>query len=215
MKITERERELLKWFVLLVSVFLIYYFALRTMSENLMTLKIQREALIQEKMVVEQTLPQYNDIKKVRKDTQLLVQDQFDKFVDIYTSDEFEAEFLPILLANNAEIQYYQASPLMVVNPETLQHPQEVFNYKLKTLIDEYNQSTQIATQVLSGSELLKTTVLYTLNMTYPDYLKLVDDLHDLKLSILLTKSDYQFDDSIASISLDVYSMHKLDFAQE
>ncbi len=215
MKITERERELLKWFVLLVSVFLIYYFALRTMSENLMALKIQREALIQEKMVVEQTLPQYNDIKKVRKDTQLLVQDQFEKFVDIYTSDEFEAEFLPILLANNAEIQYYQASPLMVVNPETLQHPQEVFNYKLKSLIDEYNQSTQIETQVLSGSELLKTTVLYTLNMTYPDYLKLVDDLHDLKLSILLTKSDYQFDDSIASISLDVYSMHKLDFAQE
>ena len=104
---------------------------------------------------------------------------------------------------------------MMVINPESLHHPQEVFNYKLKTLIDEYNQRTQTETVVSTGSELLKTTVLYTLNMSYTDYLNLVDALHDLKLSILLTKSDYQFDDNIASLSLDVYSMHKLDFDQE
>lgn len=215
MKITARERELLKWFVLLVSIFLIYYFALRIMNEHLVTLEAQRDALAQEKKIVEQTLPQYNDIKKVRKDTQLVVQDQFNKFVDIFASDEFEAELLPLLLENNADILYYQASPMLIVNPETLHHPQEVFNYKLKTLIDEYNQSTQTAPLVTTGSELLKTTVLYTLNMSFPDYLNLVDALHDLKRSIRLTKSEYHFDDGIASLSLDVYSMHKLDFIQE
>jgi hypothetical protein len=135
--------------------------------------------------------------------------------VDVYTSDAFEAYLLPLLIENNADILYYQASPMMVVNPETLHHPQEVFNYKLKTLIDAYNQSSQTETLVSSGSELLKTTVLYELGLSYPDYLNLVDALHDLKLSILLTKSEYQFEDSRASLSLDVYSMHKLDFNQE
>jgi hypothetical protein len=215
MKITDRERELLKWFVFLASLLLIYYFALRILNEQRVALELQRDGLIQEKLIVEQTLPQYNDIKKVRKDTQLLVQDQFDKFVDVYTSDAFEAYLLPLLIENNADILYYQASPMMVVNPETLHHPQEVFNYKLKTLIDAYNQSSQTETLVSSGSELLKTTVLYELGLSYPDYLNLVDALHDLKLSILLTKSEYQFEDSRASLSLDVYSMHKLDFNQE
>jgi len=185
MKITDRERELLKWFVFLASLLLIYYFALRILNEQRVALELQRDGLIQEKLIVEQTLPQYNDIKKVRKDTQLLVQDQFDKFVDVYTSDAFEAYLLPLLIENNADILYYQASPMMVVNPETLHHPQEVFNYKLKTLIDAYNQSSQTETLVSSGSELLKTTVLYELGLSYPDYLNLVDALHDLKLSIL------------------------------
>lgn len=215
MKITDRERELLKWFVFLAALLLIYYFGLRIMNEKLMALEVEQGILLQEKLIVEQTLPQYNDIKKVRKDTQVLVQDQFNQFIDVYASDEFEADILPIILANNADIQYYQASPMMVVNPESLHHPQEVFNYKLKTLIDAYNQSTQAETVVTTSSELLKTTVMYTLNMSYSDYLNLVDALHDLKLSILLTKSDYQFEDNIASLNLDVYSMHKLDFNQE
>lgn len=215
MKITDRERQLLKWFVFLAALLLIYYFGLRILNEKLMALEVERDALLQQKLIVEQTLPQYNNIKKVRRDTQLLVQDQFNQFIDVYASDEFEADIVPILIENNADIQYYQASPMMVVNPESLHHPQEVFNYKLKTLIDEYNQRAQTEPVVSTGSELLKTTVLYTLNMSYTDYLNLVDALHDLKLSILLTKSDYQFDDNIASLSLDVYSMHKLDFDQE
>lgn len=215
MKITDRDRELLKWLAFFVAVLVLWYLVFKPMNEKLIGLENERAILIQEKLIVEQTLPKYDDFKKIRKDTQALVQDKFNKFVDVYASEEFEALLLPLLISNNADIQYYQASPLLIVNPETLAHPQEVFNYKLKTLIDAFNQSTSIEAVTTSGSELLKTSVQYTLGIAYADYLNLVDALRDLKLSIILTKSDYQFEDSQASISLDVYSMHKLDFDQE
>lgn len=215
MKITDRDRELLKWLAYFVAILLLWNFVFKTMNEKLIGLEAERDILIQEKLIVEQTLPKYDEFKKIRKDTQLLVLDQFNQFVDVYASEEFEALILPLLLENNADIQYYQASPLLIVNPETLSHPQEVFNYKLKTLIDEFNQAVAVEPVTTMGSELFKTTVQYTLGMSYADYLNLVDALRDLKLSIILTKSDYQFEDNLASISLDVYSMHKLDFDQE
>ena len=215
MKITQRERELLKWFVFLAILFGVYYFALRTMNERLKTLHDEQATLLQAKSIVQQTLPQYDAIKKTKQDTQLLVQDQFDQFVDIFASDAFEANILPILIEHNANILHYQASPMLVVNPESLHHPQEVFNYKLKMLIEAYNQSTQKETIVSTSSELLKTTVSYTLAISFTDYLNLVDALHELKLSIILTMSDYHFEDNLASLSLDVYSMHKLAFNQE
>ncbi|MHB8096171.1 MAG: hypothetical protein ACYDEI_00755, partial [Erysipelotrichaceae bacterium] len=104
----------------------------------------------------------------------------------------------------------FQASITQVVIPEVLKNEEEVLNYKIKLLLDEYEKNNQDTTEIeLVSSDLLKTIVSYRIDISFTNYQALIQDLSLANTSIILSKTDYNFDDRSANMEFDVYSLQK------
>lgn len=215
MKITKRDMAILKWLGLFIAFYLIWTFVFIPMDkkndanrQELNTLRIQEET-------TKATLPLRDTIAAQKLNVQTQIESQFGKFFDDSTAAQKEAFFVPFLGQFNVRFQYFEVSSTTVIVPKTTLSAKEKVTYKIKTLIDEYNSIvTPVIAIPTTESELLKTKITYILGMSFSDFQRMSDEINKLDNSVIITTAAYDFADSSAELTFDIYSMAKLDFQQ-
>ncbi|MDP3441532.1 MAG: hypothetical protein Q8T08_01620 [Ignavibacteria bacterium] len=210
MKITARDKMLLKWLGLFFILFMIYQFVYLPIQNNLSEKESKLAELLTQKEYTQATLPTYDDVLKTEDETRLLVLRKFNSFFDEFSADAVEAYLYPLFDQYEGNINYFQTSLTQVVVPEVLVNEKEVLNYKLKLLVDEYEKNvTETKEALIASSDLLKTSILYRLDISFTNYQLLIQELSELETNILLTSASYVFKDGVANIEFDVYSLKK------
>lgn len=215
MKISKRDLAILKWLGLIVVFYLVWAFVFVPMDKKndvnrtaLRNLRIQEET-------TKITLPLHDSIAAEMKDVQTLIESQFNAFFDASTPAQMESFLVPFLDQFNVKYQYFGVSATTVSIPQTTLSIKEQVTYKIKTLIDEYNQIiAPTVTFPTTDSELLKTKITYVLGMSFNDFLRLSDAIKLLDNSIIITTASYDFADLSAELTFDIYSMEKLSFPE-
>lgn len=210
MKLTQKDKILLKWLVLFISLYLIFQFVYTPIQTNLSAKESELDALIAQKAYTEITLPTYDDVLKNERDTRSLLSGRFNHFFEEFEPESIESFIEPIFIRHNAQINYFQASITQIVVPEVLIDEKEILNYKIKLLIDEYEKNTtESITPIIATSDLLRTRVTYRIDIGFANYQLLIQELSELEYSVVLASSSYLFDDRIATLDFDVYSLQK------
>lgn len=210
MKLSVKDKLLLKWLLLFIGLFVTYQFIYLPIQTNLSTKETELQELIAQKELTEITLPTYDTVMQREKETRDLLDQKFSLFFDEFMTEDLEAYINPILTQYNASISYFQASLTQVVIPEVLKNEEEILNYKIKVLLDEYEKNNQDTTEVeLVSSDLLKTVISYRVDISFINYQSLIQELSLANTSIILSKTDYNFDDRSANLEFDVYSLQK------
>lgn len=210
MKISQRDKMLLKWLGLFVVIFLIYQFAYSPIQNNLSAKENELNELVIKKAYTQATLPNYDNILKTESETRLLVLRKFDNFFDEFSADSVEAYLYPLFEKHSGNINYFQTALTQVVVPEVLVNDKEVLNYKLKLLVDEYEKNiTESKEALIASSDLLKTNITYRLDIRFTNYQLLIQELSELETNILLSSASYVFEDGVANLEFDVYSLKK------
>lgn len=210
MKLTQKDKILLKWLVLFISLYLIFQFVYTPIQTNLSAKESELDALIAQKAYTEITLPTYDDVLKNERDTHSLLSGRFNHFFEEFEPESIESFIEPIFIRHNAQINYFQASITQIVVPEVLIDEKEILNYKIKLLIDEYEKNTtESITPIIATSDLLRTRVTYRIDIGFANYQLLIQELSELEYSVVLASSSYLFDDRIATLDFDVYSLQK------
>lgn len=210
MKLSDKDKLLLKWLLLFIGLFVTYQFIYLPIQTNLSLKESELQELIIQKELTEITLPTYDTVMKREEETRDLLDQKFSLFFDEFKAEDLETYLNPLLTQYNASISYFQASITQVVIPEVLKNEEEVLNYKIKLLLDEYEKNNQDTTEIeLVSSDLLKTIVSYRIDISFTNYQALIQDLSLANTSIILSKTDYNFDDRSANMEFDVYSLQK------
>lgn len=210
MKLSLKDKMLLKWLGLFLFIFLIYQFTYLPIQNNLSAKETELKELITKKEYTQVTLPKYDDILKTENDTRLLVLRKFDNFFDEFSAESVEAYLYPLFDQYSGNINYFQTALTQVVIPEVLVNDKEVLNYKLKLLVDEYEKNISESKEALiASSDLLKTNISYRLDISFTNYQLLIQSLSEIETNILLSSASYVFEDGIANLEFDVYSLKK------
>jgi len=91
----------------------------------------------------------------------------------------------------------------------------EQLSYKIKELVDIYNNiTTPSPTLPNTQSQLLKTQITYLVNVSFDDYKALLKTIDEMEVTILLSSSEYDFNDKVAELVFDIYSIEKIVFAE-
>lgn len=210
MKLSDKDKLLLKWLLLFVGLFIIYQFIYLPIQTNLIEKETRVQELQLQKQITEATLPTYDTVMQREVETRELLNQKFSLFFDEFKAEDLESYLNPLFIKYNANINYFQASLTQVVIPEVLKNEEEILNYKIKVLLDEYEKNiTEVSTEELVSSDLLKTIISYRVDISFTNYQALIQELSISKTSIILSKTDYDFDDRSANLEFDVYSLQK------
>lgn len=210
MKLSDKDKLLLKWLLLFVGLFIIYQFIYLPIQTNLSEKDTRVQELQLQKQITEATLPTYDTVMQREEETRELLNQKFSLFFDEFKAEDLESYLNPLFIKYNANINYFQASLTQVVIPEVLKNEEEILNYKIKVLLDEYEKNiTEVSTEELVSSDLLKTIISYRVDISFTNYQALIQELSISKTSIILSKTDYDFDDRSANLEFDVYSLQK------
>jgi len=213
MKLTERDKILLKWLILIALFYSVWVFVLSPLNRIIDTRSAQLSELNLQKTITEATLPLYDSTLLKEKEVNTAIEKQFGQFFDVSSTAKLESYLIPLLNQFNVHYEFFEAVKTIVTAPTTTLSLSDASSYKIKELVDDYNQVVNTA-KVLptTQSTLLKSQVSYTLMMSFNDYIRLTDAIDQLNNSILISKSSYNIIDNTAQLSFDIYSLEKLDF---
>lgn len=215
MKITKKDILYLKWLVLFIAIYGFWTFILSPLNNNLSAKQVSMQVLKLDTAMAEQTLPTKDVVKAQEIEKIALTEEIFSKFFDFLTPAQTESVLIPILYQHNSKINYFQVKQASVVTPETTLKLNEQLTYKVKELVDLYNHmSVTDKTLPVTESQLLKTQITYILSLSFDDYRALIHSIDRMEVSILLSSSNYDFEDKTAELVFDIYSIEKIDFAQ-
>jgi hypothetical protein len=174
----------------------------RAMEANLETQKLS----IESKLVLEPTLI-------TRKEEKLTsINESLSQIENPINAAQFERWVLPLTTKYNMRITSVNLSQANVSTPTTNQVLISEPSYRLKNLIQEFKQESDNGdfipeTQAL----LLKQTHTYIVTTTYQRYRFFLDEVTAWNTSVFIGNSSYNFGNSSATFSFDVYTIHKID----
>jgi len=211
MKITKKDMMYLKWLGLFVFVYVFWTFIWLPMSSKLEEKQNQLSELKAAQTIAQATIPTYEATiaqeAKIKAEAALL----FSKFFDVQTPAQMENYLIPILTDHNARITYFEVADASVVIPQTTLQNKEQLTYKIKELVDQYNNITSPTTDLpVTESQLLKTQITYILDISFSDYRTLLETIDGMDISILLSSSTYNIKDANAEMTFDLYSIEKI-----
>ena len=142
MTITKKDLMYLKWLGLFVFVYAFWTFVWLPMSTTLENKQKELSDLKTAQMTAQLTLPTYNAVVTQEAAIKADAAEKFSKFFDVQTPAETEAYLIPILNAHRGRILYFEVAAATVVIPQTTLENKEQLTYKIKELVDTYNQIT-------------------------------------------------------------------------
>lgn len=211
MTITKKDLMYLKWLGLFVFVYAFWTFVWLPMSTTLENKQKELSDLKTAQMTAQLTLPTYNAVVTQEAAIKADAAEKFSKFFDVQTPAETEAYLIPILNAHRGRILYFEVAAATVVIPQTTLENKEQLTYKIKELVDTYNQITTTTPELpVTESQLLKTQITYLLDISFANYRTLLNTIDETDLSILLSSSQYDVNDETAMLVFDIYSIEKI-----
>ena len=215
MKITKKDILYLKWLALFVGFYVFWAFIWTPMTTNLAHKQVELKTLETNYLVAEQTIPTHDLVAANQVTTKNQAAVKFAKFWDVLTPAQSEAILIPLLQAHGAKITFFQATEARTVIPQTTLKTDEQLTYKIKELVDIYNHITTPVTSLpVTQSQLLKTQITYLLEMSFENYTALLNTIDQMDVTILLSSSNYDFNDRVAEIVFDIYSIEKIKFTE-
>ena len=211
MTITKKDLMYLKWLGLFVFVYAFWTFVWLPMSTTLENKQKELSDLKTAQMTAQLTLPTYNAVVTQEAAIKADAAEKFSKFFDVQTPAETEAYLIPILNAHRGRILYFEVAAATVVIPQTTLENKEQLTYKIKELVDTYNQIKSTTPELtVTESQLLKTQITYLLDISFANYRTLLNTIDETDLSILLSSSQYDVNDETAMLVFDIYSIEKI-----
>jgi len=205
----------LKWLGLFVGIYLFWTYLWIPMSTNLSNKQSQLQTLESEYLVAQQTIPTLDIVIAQEDETKAMAAEKFNQFFDVLTPAQTEAYLIPLLKQHQGKITYFQVADAIVVIPQTTLKLNEQLTYKIKELVDIYNNITTPTGEIpLTESQLLKTQITYIIDVSFEDYTALLATIDDLDVSILLSSSLYDVNDKTAELVFDIYSIEKIIFTE-
>ena len=215
MKVTKKDIMYLKWLGLFLGIYLFWTYLWLPMSTALSTKQAELQELETRYLVAEQTIPTRSIIANQENEAKAKAELKFAKFFDVLTPAQTEAILVPMIKAHRAKISYFQVDDATIVVPETTLKLEEQLTYKIKELVDIYNNmTTQDPKLPITQSQLLKTQITYLVEVSFDDYKALLKTIDEMEVTILLATSEYDFNDKVAELVFDIYSIEKINFAQ-
>jgi hypothetical protein len=211
MKITKKDIMYLKWLALFLFVYVFWTFVWLPMSTKLETKQGELAELKTAQTIAQATIPTYDATIaqeiKIKNEATLL----FSKFFDVQTPAQMEDYLIPILTDHKGRITYFEVADASVVIPQTTLQTKDQLTYKIKELVDQYNNITQPTTDLpVTESQLLKTQITYILDISFSEYRNLLETIDEMDISILLSSSSYNIEDASAEMTFDLYSLEKI-----
>ena len=205
----------LKWLGLFVGIYVFWTYLWIPMSTNLSNKQVELQTLESEYLVAQQTIPTLDIVIAQEDETKAMAAEKFNQFFDVLTPAQTEAYLIPLLKQHQGKITYFQVADAIVVIPQTTLKLNEQLTYKIKELVDIYNNITTPTGEIpLTESQLLKTQITYIIDVSFEDYTALLATIDDLDVSILLSSSLYDVNDKTAELVFDIYSIEKIIFTE-
>lgn len=211
MTISKKEIMYLKWLGLFIVVYGFWTFVWTPMSNTLSQKQTQLADLKFAQTVALATIPTYDSVVKQEIDAREKADGLFSKFFDVQTPAQTEATLIPILTQHQGRITFFEVTAATVVIPQTTLQTKEQLTYKIKELVDQYNEITVPSTTLpVTESQLLKTQITYLVSISFANYQNLLKTIDDADQSIILSATDYDMKDSLARLVFDIYAIEKI-----
>lgn len=104
MKLSDKDKLLLKWLLLFIGLFVTYQFIYLPIQTNLSLKESELQELIIQKELTEITLPTYDTVMKREEETRDLLDQKFSLFFDEFKAEDLETYLNPLLTQYNASI---------------------------------------------------------------------------------------------------------------
>lgn len=214
MKISERDKLIIKWFGLFLVGVTIWMLGISPLQTKLDEMETSKLSLETQKTMAELDIVQESAIQAQEQEAIAQIQTRFDRYTLFESADKLEAYLLPILSSVAIRTDYFGLSPVAVQTPVTTQKPQIEFDYKLKSLVEDYDRIVKTPpTLPTTQSTVLMVQANYVLGLTFEDYQTLLQTIDGLDHALRLSQSSYVFEDSVGELTFDLYMTQKPDFA--
>lgn len=212
MKLTKREQVLI--FVLasigiVAAAFVLIINPLnKTIEEN--TIKLQD--LENKKMVIEAKLLMEDKVEADLIAAIARVNEKFSRIESPLFAAEFERWSLPYLTKNAVAMVSFEVSSPFLSTPEVPLYVNAGFQYHVRELVDNYNQ-TLINSNVIptTEAELIRTVVKFNFKTSYVVFSNFLDEIAFWDTTAFVTHSFYDFSQQAGTVTVDYYTINKIE----
>ena len=213
MTLTNREKLLIFILGLVAMVLLTLTLIILPMMQSIDNLKLEEQGLENQKAVIDATLPLLPGLKVQQDNKKGELDAELSMIQSPLTGAEFERWMLPLTTKYDMQITETVISEQVVTEPNGNVVLVNEPVYGLRTLIQGFTGEVEdIDTAPISNETLLKMTVKYNVVTNYPRYKSLLHDIARWDTTFYVVDSSYNFTNGIASVTIDAYMVHKLDY---
>lgn len=211
MTISKKDLMYLKWLGLFIVVYIFWTFVWTPMNNALSMKQTQLAELKFTQSVAQATIPTHDAVLQQEIDARAKADGLFSKFFDVQTPAQTEATLIPMLTQHQGKITFFEVATATIVIPQTTLQTKEQLTYKIKELVDQYNDiKVPTTTLPVTESQLLKTQITYLVVLSFDNYQALLRTIESQDQSIILSSSEYDMKDSLARLVFDIYSIEKI-----
>lgn len=211
--LSRREAFLLFLMALIVPVALIFQFLIVPLQSQILDKEIQLSDLELQKQQVESNLTIIPSLR-LRKEARIKeVDDELQEFSSPIHASEFERWMLPLFNKYSVKVKSATFSPTQLATPtvNSTVVPRPI--YELLLLIQDVNDVEIIANPEVPSTttQLLFAEYNYTFTTNFDNYLDMIDEIQSWDTTFIISNSYFIPSENFASLTLQVYSIHKLE----
>lgn len=210
MKLTRREKNLISFLVLVLTVVLTYVFVILPLQDSIALQKAMNVSLTEQKNLIDAQLANNQGLDQKLTDALNAVNAEFDKIEAPISSEEFELRLQPILVVNDIKIVSWIVNDPIVTAPKLPTYQDAGYIYKLKELVESYRGTPSNTNTIpVSTVELVMTNVIFTFTSSYNDYVEVLDAIRGWGSTVYVSSTSRDNSSGDAVISIDFYSIEK------
>jgi len=211
MKLTKREQFLLFILTTTLVVAAFFFFVFGPLNKDIAANQAKLNSLNAEKMTMEAKLMIENKIKADLEAAIVAANEKFSNIESPLFSAEFERWALPFLTRSGVVMTGFEVVGPDVSKPENPTYVNAGFPYKVRELVDSYNQiKTGSTTIPTTDAELVRTIVTFKFKSTYPAFNTFLDTIAFWDTTAFVTHANYDFTQGSGIVTVDYYTITKL-----
>lgn len=210
MKISRRERNLLWFLLLIVTLALIFVFVIMPLQKSIDDRATLNASLKDQKTLIDAQILNGTSLNQKVQKALDDVNVEFSKIESPISSEEFELRLQPILVANAIQIQSWIVNDPIITTPKLPTYQNAGFIYKLRELVDNYHGIDQSKTTIpVTTTELVMTNVVFSFTSSLADYIEVLDNVVSWNSTAYVSSSSRYNTTGVSTISIDFYSIAK------
>lgn len=211
MKLTKREQFLLFILSTALVIAAFFFFVFAPLNKDIDANQAKLNTLNAAKMTMEAQLLIENKIKKDLEDAIVTANEKFSHIESPLFSAEFERWTLPFLTQSGVVMTGLSVVGPDVSKPENPTYVNAGLPYKVRELVDSYNQiKAGTKTIPTTDAELVRTIVTFKFRTSYAIFSSLLDTIAFWDTTAFVTHANYDFTQGSGIVTVDYYTITKL-----
>ncbi len=209
--LSKREKFLVFLMALILPIALMVVLLLIPLQNEIDANRAQLSLLEIQKTEIETKITLIPTFRAKKEERLVQVDEAFEQIASPLHAAEFERWMLPLFSKYSIPLSGVILSETRVAQPDIMVSNLEEPVYRVLTLINEYNEIVvEENTLPLPTTQLLGATYSYTFETTFAKYLAMLDEIKRWNTTFVVSDSRYNTIDNSASITINVYSIDKL-----